>query len=131
MTFQKGHKGFPGNSFGKGKNLGNKNAKGKVGGANNGNWKNGESIHYLSTKEKIAGRKKPLDCEICGAISVIHFDHNHKTGEFRGWICRRCNLVLGMVKDNSELLINLSEYLKNGLHKDDSISEDKSTEETN
>lgn len=98
-----------GNQNGKGKNLGNKNAFGKVKGDKNGNWKGGKKT--LAYKEQVAGRKRPQFCEICGAMGKISFDHDHQTGKFRGWICRRCNLVLGMVKDNGELLISLSKYL--------------------
>ena len=64
-------------------------------------------------KEQVAGRKKPESCEICGAFGKIEYDHCHQTGKFRGWICHRCNWVLGLVKDNSELLAKLSEYLVN------------------
>lgn len=71
------------------------------------NWQGG-----ISNKEIVAGRKRPEQCEICGGMGKIDFDHDHKTNKFRGWICRRCNLALGMVKDNSELLIALSQYLK-------------------
>lgn len=79
-------------------------------------WKGGKTT--ILGLEKIAGRKKPEQCEICGAFSLgtkgrgICFDHDHKTGKFRGWLCHRCNTVLGFVRDDSELLINLSEYLK-------------------
>jgi len=77
------------------------------------NWKDGRAkTRTLEYKEKIAGRQKPKNCEICGAIGKIDFDHDHVTGKFRGWICRRCNLVLGMVKDNGELLNALAGYLK-------------------
>lgn len=65
----------------------------------------------LERLERIAGRKKSKECEICGAMDVICFDHCHITSKFRGWICRRCNTVLGFVKDNSELLISMSNYL--------------------
>lgn len=110
-----------GNKNGKGKNLGNKSAKGKVSGKNNGNWKGG-----ISNKELVAGRKKPEQCEICGSIGNICFDHDHSTGLFRGWICRRCNLTLGLVKDNQELLFNLAKYLENvsnnNRHKTNSIT---------
>lgn len=99
-----------GNKNGKGKNIGNQSAKGKVSGEKNGNW-NGGTSNRLGIKEKIAGRLRPEQCEICGAIGKICFDHDHKTGLFRGWICSRCNLALGLVKDNEELLISLSEYL--------------------
>ena len=95
-------------------------------GEKNWNWKGGitkskENNAYKArkhrkkikeNKEIIAGRKRPEQCEICGSIGKICFDHNHKTGKFRGWLCTRCNLVLGHVKDNVQLLKALSEYLE-------------------
>jgi len=62
--------------------------------------------------EAKAGRKKPQECEVCGGGGKICFDHDHAKGVFRGWLCDRCNKVLGFVKDNSELLIALAKYLK-------------------
>jgi hypothetical protein len=60
----------------------------------------------------IAGRPKPETCEICNELNLrIVFDHCHAHGHFRGWICDRCNKVLGLVKDSSELLSKLREYL--------------------
>lgn len=97
-----------------------KEAKEKVRLANMGRknpgWKHG--LTELQKKEKAAGRKKPRKCEICGAFNSglnkgLCFDHNHKTGVFRGWICGRCNMVLGMVNDSTDLLNALIEYLKN------------------
>lgn len=77
------------------------------------NWKDGRTKNYsLEHRERVAGRRKPVECEICGAIGKICFDHDHNTGAFRGWICQRCNLVLGHVKDNIELLEALSNYLQ-------------------
>ena len=84
---------------------------------NNGNWKNGVTELYgkqypLRRKERIAGREKPERCEVCGRLGKICFDHNHKTGKFRGWICTKCNITLGFVDDNPELLILLADYLR-------------------
>ncbi len=63
----------------------------------------------------IAGRPKPDVCEICGELNIrIVFDHCHKRGFFRGWICDRCNRVLGLVRDSPELLSLLARYLTNG-----------------
>ena len=60
-----------------------------------------------------AGREKPELCEICGLNEFrIVFDHCHAKGFFRGWICDRCNRVLGIVKDSKELLIKLKDYLE-------------------
>jgi len=39
-------------------------------------------------------------------------DHDHKTGEVRGILCRRCNMFLGKIRDNKEILRNLAEYLQ-------------------
>src|SRR5271169_1298590 len=51
----------------------------------------------------LAGRPLPDVCELCGeappADRMLSFDHDHTTGGFRGWICARCNTVLGHVGD--------------------------------
>lgn len=73
-------------------------------------WKG--NISKLELLERKAGSKKPNQCEICGAMGRICFDHNHMTGKFRGWICLRCNFILGYSKDNIELLNSIIEYLK-------------------
>lgn len=78
-------------------------------------WNGGgtQPQRLLRDREKIVGRKKPDACEICGAMGKIVFDHSHETEKFRGWICDRCNKVLGFAKDSPELLERLSNYLKN------------------
>lgn len=80
--------------------------KGKYAGSKHWNWKGG-----ITDKEVRAGRKKSKTCEACGSIERICFDHDHKTGKFRGWICFRCNAALGMVSDNPEHLRKLINYL--------------------
>lgn len=60
-----------------------------------------------------AGREKPELCEICFTNEFkIVFDHCHNSGKFRGWICDRCNRVLGIVKDSPKLLKDLALYLE-------------------
>lgn len=90
-----------------------KHPKGYNSGKDNPNYKNG--ITYTKTlkyKEEVAGRKKPQECELCGEVGRICFDHNHTNEKFRGWICYRCNIVLGFVNDNVELLIKMIGYLE-------------------
>lgn len=41
------------------------------------------------------GDTKHGPCEICGKACNLCYDHNHATGEFRGWLCSHCNLILG------------------------------------
>ena len=55
-------------------------------------------------------------CEVCGVSEIelrgkLCMDHCHKTGKFRGWLCRKCNLALGYVNDSPERLLALTDYL--------------------
>ena len=50
-------------------------------------------------------------CPACGKTDLV-IDHDHKTGKFRGLICRYCNLALGAVRDNIDVLWKLIEYLE-------------------
>ena len=60
-------------------------------------------------------------CAICGksethtnqgGVMPLSIDHNHKTGKVRGLLCARCNITLGFVKDNKNLLLKLAIYLE-------------------
>lgn len=64
---------------------------------------------------ELAGRPRPDTCELCGSDGRICFDHCHKSEKFRGWICHRCNSVLGLVRDDAKLLRDLADYLEKGL----------------
>jgi hypothetical protein len=87
----------------------------KIKGNKHWNWKGGKDLRY---KKKIAPRPKPDKCEVCKTPSEhfkkgICYDHNHQTGEFRGWLCGNCNTTLGLVKDNVDTLKSLIIYLEN------------------
>jgi len=55
-------------------------------------------------------------CECCGVITAFPVqDHNHATGQWRGVICRTCNVHLGYVeweRDNAQRHEQLMDYLK-------------------
>lgn len=61
-------------------------------------------------------RQRPDLCECCGGPptghAVLHLDHCHETGKFRGWLCGKCNVGLGMFRDSPVLLQLAVEYLK-------------------
>lgn len=59
-----------------------------------------------------AGREPSQICELCGELEQTVFDHNHANGKFRGWLCNRCNRILGSVKDSADLLNLMIDYLK-------------------
>jgi hypothetical protein len=62
------------------------------------------------------------ECEICGRTENgttktgsqrrMHLDHDHATGEFRGWLCNACNTGIGMFRDNPDLLRAAIGYLR-------------------
>ncbi len=66
---------------------------------------------------KVAGieptRPMPAACECCGAVpdATLHADHDHVTGEFRGWLCRKCNMALGLLGDTIDGVLNAVSYL--------------------
>lgn len=65
-----------------------------------------------NTQLKLAGRSKPVFCEGCGNKSKIYFDHDHKTGKFRAWVCLSCNIILGHAKDCAYTLEKLAKLLR-------------------
>lgn len=54
-------------------------------------------------------------CAICGATAEpLMVDHDHDTGGFRGFLCRRCNAGLGMFMNNPDWLRAAIRYLTRG-----------------
>jgi hypothetical protein len=55
-------------------------------------------------------------CKICGTEPTtqrgLHVDHCHTTGIVRGLLCHGCNVALGSMKDNPEILLKAVEYLR-------------------
>lgn len=58
----------------------------------------------------------PELCECCGGPPNTHgklvFDHDHETNRFRGWICDRCNKMLGHAADSADTLSKAIAYLE-------------------
>jgi hypothetical protein len=60
-------------------------------------------------------RPEPVICECCGRAPDklgMALDHDHTTGEFRGWLCRRCNLGLGLLGDTLDAARRVVAYLE-------------------
>lgn len=80
-------------------------------------WRRGMSIGKSATRRE-PKHKKPDTCEVCGhvvdgkTVKCLVFDHNHATGEHRGWLCSNCNVALGLAGDNPEILEALAKYLR-------------------
>lgn len=75
-----------------------------------------QRAYQLRKQTLEAGRPPPGLCELCNEPPSRHsrlsWDHCHQTGAFRGWICERCNLTLGRVRDSAELLRRMADYLE-------------------
>lgn len=72
-------------------------------------------IKLKEKREKNASRPRSEKCEICLKLPTkkgIVWDHDHITNEFRGWICSKCNTLLGMCNDEIAVLKNAIKYLK-------------------
>ena len=76
-----------------------------------------QKLGVTISPEQLVTIQEKLDagiCEICGKkrlFSQLCIDHNHKTREIRGVLCKRCNYMLGTLHDNAELLRSMSDYL--------------------
>jgi hypothetical protein len=57
-------------------------------------------------------------CAVCGAArdgDELPVDHDHVTGAVRGILCHRCNLAIGSLGDDIDLLKKAIYYLQRGV----------------
>lgn len=57
-------------------------------------------------------------CAICGYFSdkkTLHVDHDHSTGKVRGLLCRKCNVALGMLQDDPNILKRAAAYVEDSI----------------
>jgi hypothetical protein len=50
-------------------------------------------------------------CAICKIEPAEHIDHNHITNEVRQLLCNNCNSLLGMAKENIDILRSAVDYI--------------------
>jgi hypothetical protein len=59
-----------------------------------------------------------LGCGICRKEfperSAAFLDHNHETGEVRGWLCSLCNIAIGALRDDPLLCEAAAGWLRAG-----------------
>jgi hypothetical protein len=68
---------------------------------------------YGISLEELRGLEQEADgkCMICRRKRPLVLDHNHKTDEWRGLICRKCNAAIGFLDDNPKLVVKAARYL--------------------
>lgn len=58
--------------------------------------------------------KQDNRCGICREVFIKtpHVDHNHETGQRRGLLCSDCNQALGQLKEDTQVMLNMIEYIR-------------------
>ena len=88
--------------------------------------KNKESIRNATLKAKYGITSKQYDelfqsqgykCAVCNCTQnngygKMPVDHCHTTGKVRAILCQSCNVTLGKVGENEEILLSLIAYLR-------------------
>lgn len=90
---------------------------------------NKERAIETALRSRLRGRAKliaglPEICSICGATESgrkgkkirLAVDHCHTTGRIRGLLCHRCNVLLGLAKDDLGILKSAAGYLEGADH---------------
>ena len=54
----------------------------------------------------------PQQCMNCKRAVPLACDHDHQSGEYRGWLCKNCNTGLGLLGDNIQGLRRMLAYLE-------------------
>jgi len=61
--------------------------------------------------ERTRGERKFGSCGICKKEKPLCWDHDHKSGQHRGWLCHHCNVGIGFLLDDINILKAAIEYL--------------------
>lgn len=82
-------------------------------------WRANNPDKKLMSDRKTKGlpeptRPCPSVCECCGkpCFRELNLDHDHTNGQFRGWLCAKCNTGIGKLGDSIEGLERALAYLK-------------------
>lgn len=65
---------------------------------------------YISLKES-----QNHKCKICNKQEPeikLHLDHCHSSGTVRGFLCRNCNVAIGLLQEDIEICKSLVKYLE-------------------
>lgn len=73
-----------------------------------------KSRYNLTLEElEIMKETQRSSCAICKEKYRLVVDHSHTDGRVRKLLCDKCNQGLGSFKDNPDLLLEASNYLRN------------------
>lgn len=83
--------------------------------ARNDRLKRKFGITLKEYNKKLEKQKK--ECAVCGKTpegngKALAVDHNHETGEIRDLLCNNCNVLIGFLKEDLDLSLNLTKYIR-------------------
>lgn len=74
-----------------------------------------ENVKNLNIVRPIPSIENPYPCDCCNkhiiTTKTIQLDHCHKTGLFRGWLCKECNISMGNLGDNISGILHVIKYM--------------------
>lgn len=50
-------------------------------------------------------------CKVCRSSGALEIDHDHDTGDIRALLCRRCNMLAGIVERHGVLFVDILRYV--------------------
>lgn len=63
-----------------------------------------KQLKCLNIIRPVPSLDTPYSCDCCKknifTTKTIQLDHCHETGQFRGWLCKECNISMGNLGDN-------------------------------
>ena len=73
---------------------------------------NTKALAIKDAKKRGLPTKAPpgTPCGLCGKTDGIVFDHSHRHGKFRGWLCNSCNRAMGVMGDEPEEVVKALMY---------------------
>jgi hypothetical protein len=74
-----------------------------------------KQVKSLNIQRPVPSIYNPYLCDCCKKLIVttrtIQLDHCHVKGEFRGWVCKECNISMGNLGDNIKGMIRVIKYM--------------------
>lgn len=81
-----------------------------------------ENAKKLNVVRPVPTPQNPYKCDCCDkdivTTKTIQLDHCHETGQFRGWLCKECNISMGNLGDNIYGLMRVIKYMNKTEKKD-------------
>jgi Recombination endonuclease VII len=74
-----------------------------------------ENVKKLKIARPVPTVQNPYKCDCCNkdifTTRTIQLDHCHKSGLFRGWLCKECNISMGNLGDDINGIMRVIKYL--------------------